>query len=99
MNEANNALLMKIISIAFAAWAGVVAYGVRSIITQIDTIHTESVAAAIKTSDYMVGIERRIAALEEYQKVQDSKREKIADDVDTLMRDHLDTLRRQSGIR
>lgn len=50
---------------SFGLWAGVVAWGVRRISGQLDTIGTELKTESEKLNSYIVQTERRLAVLED----------------------------------
>ena len=69
-------VVLSLLSLAFGLWAGVVAWGVRRISTQLDNIGKDLKIESEKLNSYIVQTETRLAVLESVNKVgvKDGKR-------------------------
>jgi hypothetical protein len=78
-------LFLQIAGVAFALWAGVVAWGVRSFSNQMESIYNDVKNAAVADAAYHIAMERRVTVLEESQKLQDSDRNRLREELDIHM--------------
>lgn len=65
--------LLSLLSLAFGLWAGVVAWGVRRISTQLTEISRELRREADKLNGYIIQTEARLAVLENINRIQNDK--------------------------
>ena len=65
--------LLSLLSLAFGLWAGVVAWGVRRISTQLTDISRELRRESDKLNGYIIQTEARLAVLENINRIQNEK--------------------------
>jgi hypothetical protein len=85
---------MRFVAVGFTLWAAVVGWSANRIIAQIDAIHAEAVHSQEKLAEFILVSEKRLTALEDYNKVQDVKRDRIEYD----LQKHLLDIDRENDI-
>ena len=70
----NDSIWLALLSIAFAAWAGVVAWGVKTLTNQLDSLgkHAERLSGAFH--DYTKSMEGRVSSIEEWKAIEQRKK-------------------------
>jgi hypothetical protein len=61
-------VLISFLTIAFGFWAGVVAYGIRSIVNEIDSVRADEQAFHVTFANYSNSVESRLVVVETNQK-------------------------------
>jgi hypothetical protein len=74
-------LTLRAATVAFGAWSAVVLWGVNEMTRQMKAIHEETTITADKFQRFELVTLERLTALEQYNHLQDAKRDRIEADL------------------